>query len=69
MPDADGARRAERCPDRRGAEKFARSLPNGRWVRIEKSGHNVQGDNPRAFLDAMATFLSRSWRFLNRLRT
>jgi pimeloyl-ACP methyl ester carboxylesterase len=39
-----------------GAEKFARSLPNGRWVRIEKSGHNVQGDNPRAFLDAMGTF-------------
>ncbi len=38
------------------AEKFARSLPNGRWVRIEKSGHNVQGDNPRAFLDAMQTF-------------
>jgi len=39
-----------------GAEKFARSLPNGRWVRIEKSGHNVQGDNPRALLDAMTTF-------------
>jgi esterase len=39
-----------------GADKFARSLPNGRWVRIEKSGHNVQGDNPRALLDAMATF-------------
>jgi esterase len=38
------------------AEKFARSLPNGRWVRIEKSGHNVQGDNPRALLDAMGTF-------------
>ena len=38
------------------AERFARSLPNGRWVRIEKSGHNVQGDNPRALLDAMQTF-------------
>jgi esterase len=38
------------------AEKFARSLPNGRWVRIEKSGHNVQGDNPRALLDAMSAF-------------
>jgi esterase len=38
------------------AEKFARSLPNGRWVRIEKSGHNVQGDNPRALLDAMNAF-------------
>jgi pimeloyl-ACP methyl ester carboxylesterase len=31
-------------------------VPNGRWVRIEKSGHNVQGDNPRALLDAMGTF-------------
>jgi len=42
------------------AEKFARSLPNGRWVRIEKSGHNVQGDNPRAFLDAMNSFFSEA---------
>jgi non-heme chloroperoxidase len=38
------------------AEKFARSLPDGRWVRVEKSGHNVQGDNPRALLDAMHAF-------------
>src|ERR1700722_2104206 len=38
------------------AEKFAHSLPDGRWVRVEKSGHNVQGDNPRALLDAMIAF-------------
>jgi esterase len=38
------------------AEKFAHSLPDGRWVRVEKSGHNVQGDNPRALLDAMLAF-------------
>jgi pimeloyl-ACP methyl ester carboxylesterase len=38
------------------AEKFARSQPDGRWVHIEKSGHNVQGDNPRALLDAMHEF-------------
>ncbi|MGC2492400.1 alpha/beta fold hydrolase [Candidatus Binatus sp.] len=38
------------------AEMFARSLPNGRLARVEKSGHNVQGDNPRAFLDAMLSF-------------
>ena len=38
------------------ADNFAQSLPNGRWVRIEKSGHNVQGDNPRAFLDAILSF-------------
>ena len=38
------------------AEKFARSLPDGRSVTVEKSGHNVQGDNPRALLDAMRAF-------------
>ena len=38
------------------AEKFAHSLPDGRWVRVEKSGHNVQGDNPRALLDVMLAF-------------
>src|ERR1700722_8861096 len=38
------------------AEKFAHSLPDGRWVRVEKSGHNVQGDNPGALLDAMLAF-------------
>ena len=40
-----------------GAEKFARSLPNGRWVRIENAGHNIQGDNPRGLLDALNPFL------------
>jgi len=38
------------------AEKFAHSLPDGRWVRVEHSGHNVQGDNPRGLLDAMTAF-------------
>src|SRR5271170_90980 len=42
------------------ADKFARSLPNGRCVRVEKSGHNVQGDNPRALLDAMLAFFSEA---------
>jgi pimeloyl-ACP methyl ester carboxylesterase len=40
-----------------GAEKFARSLPKARWVRIEKAGHNIQGDNPRGLLDALNPFL------------
>jgi esterase len=38
------------------AEKFARSLLDGRWARVENSGHNVQGDNPRGLLDAMLAF-------------
>jgi len=40
------------------AEKFARSLPHARWVRVENAGHNVQGDNPRGLLDAMKSFFS-----------
>ncbi|MGO9451850.1 MAG: alpha/beta fold hydrolase [Candidatus Binataceae bacterium] len=39
------------------AERFARSLPRARWVRVEKAGHNVHGDNPRGLLDAMIPFL------------
>jgi esterase len=39
------------------AERFAGSLPHARWVRVEKAGHNVQGDNPRGLLDAMHPFL------------
>jgi pimeloyl-ACP methyl ester carboxylesterase len=39
------------------AERFAHSLKNARWTRIEKAGHNVQGDNPRGMLDAMLPFL------------
>jgi len=39
------------------AERFAQSLPRARWVRVEKAGHNVHGDNPRGLLDAMVPFL------------
>jgi len=39
------------------AERFARSLPHARWLRVEQAGHNVQGDNPRGLLDAMRPFL------------
>ena len=56
MSNAGGAGSIERCATDDIAEKFARSLPDGRWVRVEKSGHNVQGDNPRALLDAMLAF-------------
>jgi esterase len=40
------------------AEKFARSLPNGRWRRIENAGHNIQGDNPAGLLEALRPFLN-----------
>lgn len=38
------------------AAKLARTLPAGRWVRIENAGHTVQGDNPRGLLDALRKF-------------
>jgi pimeloyl-ACP methyl ester carboxylesterase len=44
------------------AERLTGRLRQGRWVRIERAGHTVQGDNPagllvslRAFLDEVAT--------------
>jgi esterase len=40
-----------------GADRFARSLPNAKWVRIENAGHNIQGDNPGGMLDALDPFL------------
>jgi esterase len=39
------------------AEKFVRTLPNGRFVRVEKAGHNVQGDNPAGLLSVLQPFL------------
>jgi esterase len=40
------------------ADRFARSLPKGRWVRVEDAGHNVQGDNPKGLLEELLPFLS-----------
>jgi esterase len=31
-------------------------LPDGRWVRIDGAGHNVQGDNPRALTRELRAF-------------
>jgi esterase len=39
------------------AEKFVSALPNGRLVRVEKAGHNVQGDNPAGLLTVLQPFL------------
>src|SRR5262245_33321445 len=40
------------------AERFARALPAGRWVRVEHAGHTVQGDNPRGLVDELRQFLA-----------
>jgi len=42
------------------AEKFANSVPHGRWMRIANAGHTIQGDNPRALLDALEPFLAEA---------
>ena len=42
------------------AERLAKRLKTGRWVRIEGAGHTVQGDNPAALLVALREFLGES---------
>jgi esterase len=39
------------------AGKFAKALHNGRLVKVEKAGHNVQGDNPAGLLAVLRPFL------------
>jgi esterase len=39
------------------AERLAAALPDGRWVRIPKAGHTVQGDNPKDLVAALRDFL------------
>jgi pimeloyl-ACP methyl ester carboxylesterase len=39
------------------AERLAARLRQGRWVRIERAGHTVQGDNPADLLVALRAFL------------
>jgi pimeloyl-ACP methyl ester carboxylesterase len=39
------------------AERLARALPTGRWVKIAGAGHTVQGDNPAGLLVALREFL------------
>jgi pimeloyl-ACP methyl ester carboxylesterase len=40
------------------AADFAAALPHGRWRRVDAAGHNVQGDNPRGLVRALAGFLA-----------
>ncbi len=39
------------------AERLAAGLPDGRWVKIPKAGHTVQGDNPKDLVAALHEFL------------
>jgi pimeloyl-ACP methyl ester carboxylesterase len=39
------------------AERLARALLDGRWVKVEGAGHTVQGDNPAGLLVALRKFL------------
>jgi esterase len=40
------------------AAAFADLLHRGRWVTVERAGHNVQGDNPRGLLNVLQPFLT-----------
>lgn len=42
---------------RERAQEFADALPQGRWVEVERCGHNVQTQNTPGFLAAIAPFL------------
>jgi esterase len=39
------------------AAQFASSVPNGRWLKVANAGHTIQGDNPRALLEALWPFI------------
>jgi esterase len=39
------------------ARRFAEAIPHGRWIAIEGAGHSVQGDQPKALIEALRTFL------------
>jgi esterase len=41
------------------AEKLARTLPDGHWVKVADAGHTVQGDNPAGLLVSLREFLSK----------
>ena len=56
MPDAGDARCAQRRSDRRVRREIRARAPEWPMGTDRKVGHNVQGDNPRAFLDALQTF-------------
>lgn len=44
------------------AEKLVAALPDGRWVRVEGAGHTVQGDQPKALVEALEPFFASALR-------
>jgi esterase len=40
------------------AAAFAAALPDGRWDRVENTGHTIQGDNPRGLVRVLGRFLA-----------
>jgi pimeloyl-ACP methyl ester carboxylesterase len=38
-------------------ERLASTIPNGRYVAVEGSGHTVQGDNPKSLSLAIEAFV------------
>ena len=58
LPDPGGARRRERRPAPRRRRVLRREAsPDGRYLEIPDAGHTVQGDNPRALVAALRTFM------------
>ena len=39
------------------ARRFAEAVPNGRWLAISGAGHSIQGDQPKALIEALQRFL------------
>jgi esterase len=39
------------------AQQFAEAIPRGRWIAIPGAGHSVQGDQPKALVEALRAFL------------
>jgi pimeloyl-ACP methyl ester carboxylesterase len=40
------------------AAAFAAALPDGRWDKVENTGHTIQGDNPRGLVRVLCRFLA-----------
>jgi pimeloyl-ACP methyl ester carboxylesterase len=41
------------------ASELAGMFPQARWVRVDRAGHTVQGDNPLGLIEVMTPFLEK----------